>query len=52
MKKFWTARGAARYVRRYVETDGRRGRKWYGMDTLLLTTRGRKWGKLRRTAVI
>jgi hypothetical protein len=42
----------ARHVRRYVKTDGRRGDKWYGMDTLLPTTRGRKSGKLCRTAVI
>jgi deazaflavin-dependent oxidoreductase (nitroreductase family) len=42
----------ARHVRRYVETDGRSGHKWNGRQTLLLTTRGRKSGKLRRTALI
>jgi deazaflavin-dependent oxidoreductase (nitroreductase family) len=42
----------ARHVRRYVETDGRRSHKWYGVDTLLLITRGRRSGKLRPTAVI
>jgi F420H(2)-dependent quinone reductase len=42
----------ARHVHRYVETDGRRGHKWFGMDTLLLITRGRRSGKLRPTAVI
>jgi deazaflavin-dependent oxidoreductase (nitroreductase family) len=42
----------ARHVRRYVETDGRSGHKWNGRQTLLLTTRGRRSGKLRRTALI
>jgi deazaflavin-dependent oxidoreductase (nitroreductase family) len=42
----------ARHVRRYVETDGRSGHKWHGRQTLLLTTRGRKSGKLRRTALL
>ncbi len=40
----------ARHVRRYVETDGKSGHRWSGVNTLLLTTRGRKTGKLRRTA--
>ena len=42
----------ARHVRGYVETDGRKGHRWSGVSTLLLTTRGRKTGKLRRTALI
>jgi deazaflavin-dependent oxidoreductase (nitroreductase family) len=42
----------ARHVRRYVETDGRSGHKWNGRQTLLLITRGRKSGKLRRTALL
>jgi deazaflavin-dependent oxidoreductase (nitroreductase family) len=42
----------AKHVREYVETDGRRGHRWSGVNTLLLTTRGRKTGKLRRTALI
>lgn len=42
----------ARHIRRYVESGGRSGHKWYGMQTLLLTTRGRRTGKLRRTALI
>lgn len=42
----------ARHVRRYVETDGAKGHKWQGVDTLLLTTRGRRSGRLRRTALI
>lgn len=45
-------RWVAQHVRRYVESDGRRGHRWSGVNTLLLTTRGRKTGKLRRTALI
>lgn len=40
------------HVRDYVATDGRKGHQWRGMSTLLLTTRGRKTGALRRTALI
>ncbi|MFF8609546.1 nitroreductase family deazaflavin-dependent oxidoreductase [Streptomyces sp. NPDC015346] len=39
----------ARHIRRYVETSGRARP---GMNDLLLTTRGRKSGKLRRTALL
>lgn len=42
----------ARHIERYVESDGKKGHRWSGVDTLLLTTRGRKTGKLRRTALI
>jgi deazaflavin-dependent oxidoreductase (nitroreductase family) len=42
----------AKHVRRYVETDGGSGHRWGGVQTLLLTTRGRRSGKLRRTALI
>jgi deazaflavin-dependent oxidoreductase (nitroreductase family) len=42
----------ARHVRRYVETDGRSGHEWNGGQTLLLVTRGRKSGKLHRTALL
>ncbi|MFC4591892.1 nitroreductase family deazaflavin-dependent oxidoreductase [Sphaerisporangium corydalis] len=42
----------AKHVRRYVESDGRDGARNNGYDTLLITTRGRKSGKLRRTALI
>jgi deazaflavin-dependent oxidoreductase (nitroreductase family) len=42
----------ARHVRRYVETEGKSGHRWQGVTTLLLTTRGRRTGKLRRTALI
>jgi deazaflavin-dependent oxidoreductase (nitroreductase family) len=45
-------RWVARHVRRYVETDGRSGHRWNGRNTLLLTTRGRRSGRLRRTALI
>jgi deazaflavin-dependent oxidoreductase (nitroreductase family) len=42
----------ARHISDYVRTDGQRGHRWHGVDTLLLTTRGRRSGKLRRTALI
>ncbi len=40
------------HVRRYVETNGDDGHEWRGIQTLLLTTVGRKSGKARRTALI
>jgi deazaflavin-dependent oxidoreductase (nitroreductase family) len=40
------------HIQRYVETDGEEGHDWNGVPTLLLTTKGRKSGKLRRTALI
>lgn len=40
------------HIRSYVESDGAKGHQWRGVSTLLLTTRGRKSGKLRRTALI
>lgn len=42
----------AGHIRRYVETDGRQGHHRWGVTNLLLTTRGRSSGKLRRTALI
>jgi deazaflavin-dependent oxidoreductase (nitroreductase family) len=42
----------AEHVRNYVESDGKAGHEWNGVPTLLLTTRGRTSGKLRRTALI
>lgn len=42
----------ARHIRSYVETDGRKGHRQWGVPNLLLTTRGRKSGQLRRTALI
>jgi len=35
------------HIRRYVERDG----KFNGRDSLLITTRGRRTGRLRRTAL-
>lgn len=40
------------HIQQYVESDGEKGHQWRGIPTLLLTTRGRKSGKLRRTALI
>jgi len=42
----------AQHIRGYVESDGEKGHHWRGVNTLLLTTRGRKSRKLRRTALI
>src|SRR5688500_1823076 len=42
----------ARQVRGYVESGGKKGHVYHGMPTLLLTTRGRRSGKLRRTPLI
>jgi deazaflavin-dependent oxidoreductase (nitroreductase family) len=41
----------ARHIRRYVESAGTRGHTFNGNDALLLTTRGRRTGRLRRTAL-
>ncbi len=40
------------HIREYVESNGKKGHLWRGLPTLLLTTRGRKTGRLRRTALI
>ena len=42
----------AKHIKEYVESGGKKGHRWQGVPTLLLTTRGRKTGKLRRTALI
>jgi deazaflavin-dependent oxidoreductase (nitroreductase family) len=42
----------AEHVEKYVETDGADGHMWRGVPTLLLTTKGRKSGQWRRTALI
>jgi F420H(2)-dependent quinone reductase len=42
----------AAHVRRYLDSGGTQGHRWNGVDTLLITTRGRKTGQLRRTALI
>jgi deazaflavin-dependent oxidoreductase (nitroreductase family) len=42
----------AEHISRYVESNGTNGHRWNGVNTLLLTTRGRRSGRLRRTALI
>lgn len=43
----------ADHVKLYVESGGQEGHHWQpGVPTLLLTTRGKKSGKARRTALI
>jgi deazaflavin-dependent oxidoreductase (nitroreductase family) len=42
----------AKHITSYVESGGEKGHQWRGVPTLLLTTRGRKSGLLRRTALI
>lgn len=42
----------AEHTRRYVETNGEDGHIWRGVKTLVLTTTGRRSGKLRRNALI
>lgn len=39
------------HIRRYVESGGRRGHRFNGVDSLLITTRGHRSGRLRRTAL-
>jgi deazaflavin-dependent oxidoreductase (nitroreductase family) len=41
----------AAHIRRYVATGGADGHRFNGRDALLLTTRGRRSGRLRRTAL-
>lgn len=40
------------HIHDYVESGGEKGQLWRGYPALLLTTRGAKTGKLRRTALI
>jgi deazaflavin-dependent oxidoreductase (nitroreductase family) len=42
----------AEHTRRYVETGGAEGHEWRGVPCLVLTTRGRTSGQLRRNALI
>ncbi|MEU4550191.1 nitroreductase family deazaflavin-dependent oxidoreductase [Nonomuraea dietziae] len=42
----------AKHIQEYIETDGRKGHRRWGVTTLLLTTRGRVSGLPRRTALI
>jgi deazaflavin-dependent oxidoreductase (nitroreductase family) len=41
-----------KHIQEYVATNGEQGHEWRGYPTLLLTTRGRKSGQRRRTALI
>jgi deazaflavin-dependent oxidoreductase (nitroreductase family) len=41
----------SRHIRSYVDSDGQTGHQFHGHDALLLTTRGRRSGTLRRTAL-
>jgi len=41
-----------KHIQDYIESDGAKGHQWRGLPTLLLTTRGRTSGLLRRTALI
>ena len=41
----------AKHINRYVETEGKDGHDYMGVQSLLLTTRGRKSGKFYRTAL-
>jgi len=41
-----------KHIQDYVESDGVNGQQWQRLPTLLLTTRGRTSGLLRRTALI
>jgi deazaflavin-dependent oxidoreductase (nitroreductase family) len=41
----------AKHIKSYVESDGAVGHSFHGYEALLLTTRGRRSGKLRRTAL-
>lgn len=42
----------AEHIKRYRETDGEVGYIWNGAPTLLLTTRGRRTGQSRTSALI
>jgi deazaflavin-dependent oxidoreductase (nitroreductase family) len=42
----------ADHIHQYVESDGEKGHRWRGTNVLLLITRGRKSGQLRRSALI
>jgi deazaflavin-dependent oxidoreductase (nitroreductase family) len=42
----------ADHLRAYLESEGADGHLWRGVPTLLLTTRGRRSGRLRRTPLI
>jgi deazaflavin-dependent oxidoreductase (nitroreductase family) len=41
-----------KHIEEYVRSGGQKGHIWHGFPTLLMTTRGRRSGALRRTALI
>lgn len=41
-----------KHIEEYIASDGQIGHHWHGVSTLLLTTKGHKSGKMRRTALI
>jgi deazaflavin-dependent oxidoreductase (nitroreductase family) len=42
----------AHHTQRYVESSGAEGHDWNGVPCLVITTRGRRSGRLRRNALI
>jgi deazaflavin-dependent oxidoreductase (nitroreductase family) len=42
----------AKHTRRYIESGGAEGHEWNGATTLVLTTKGRRSGRLRHNALI
>ena len=42
----------AEHIRQYEDSNGTQGHLWRGLPTLLLSTRGRRSGMWRRTALI
>ena len=42
----------AEHTRRYIESDGEDGHFWNGIPTLVLLSKGRRSGELRRNALI
>ena len=42
----------AEHVQRYLDTDGEDGAEWEGAQVIILSTTGRKTGKVRRTPLI
>jgi deazaflavin-dependent oxidoreductase (nitroreductase family) len=41
----------ATHIGEYVSSGGKKGARFYGVDALLIVTRGRRSGRLRRTAL-
>ena len=47
-----TVNHVAEHTRRYIESDGEDGHFWNGIPTLVLLSKGRRSGELRRNALI